>query len=94
MDVETVDEEEIDTDGKYSVEIPDQGVESEADEDLLEYEVTVTAPDGTKIVSDGSPDEIVIENPQFWWPNGLGAQPLYQVQVDLKAGDKDRRYLV
>ena len=45
------------------MEIPDQGVESEADEDLLEYEVTVTAPDGTKIVSDGSPDEIVIENP-------------------------------
>ena len=41
-----------------------------------------------KIVSDGSPDEIVIENPQFWWPNGLGEQPLYQVQVDLKAGDK------
>ena len=53
VDVETVDEEEIDTDGKNSVEIPDQGVESEADEDLLEYEVTVTAPDGTKIVSDG-----------------------------------------
>ena len=68
--------------------MPDQGVESEADEDLLEYEVTVTAPDGTKIASDGSPDEIVIENPQFWWPNGLGEQPLYQVQVDLKAGDK------
>ena len=29
-----------------------------------------------------------IENPQLWWPNGLGEQPLYQVQVDLKAGDK------
>ena len=88
VDVETVDEAEIDTDEKNSAEMPDQGVESEADEDLLEYEVTVTAPDGTKIVSDGSPDEIVIENPQFWWPNGLGEQPLYQVQVDLKAGDK------
>ena len=88
VDVETVDEAEIDTDEKNSAEMPDQGVESEADEDLLEYEVTVTAPDGTKIVSDGSPDEIVIANPQFWWPNGLGEQPLYQVQVDLKAGDK------
>lgn len=88
VDVETVDEAEIDTDEKNSAEMPDQGVESEADEDLLEYEVTVTAPDGTKIASDGSPDEIVIENPQFWWPNGLGEQPLYQVQVDLKAGDK------
>ena len=34
------------------------------------------------------PDEMEIENPQLWWPNGLGEQPLYQVQVDLKAGDK------
>ena len=33
----------IDTDEKNSAEMPDQGVESEADEDLLEYEVTVTA---------------------------------------------------
>ncbi|MCB0034514.1 MAG: glycoside hydrolase family 2 protein [Anaerolineales bacterium] len=25
-----------------------------------------------------------LENPQLWWPNGLGAQPLYTVQVELK----------
>ena len=24
-----------------------------------------------------------IENPQIWWPNGLGEQPLYRVQVQL-----------
>ncbi len=29
-----------------------------------------------------------IANPQLWWPNGLGAQPLYQVEVELAAGDR------
>ena len=27
--------------------------------------------------------EITIENPQLWWPNGLGDQPLYHVEVSL-----------
>ncbi len=53
-----------------------------------EYEIAVTAPDGTRTVYEGSPDEIVIENPQLWWPNGLGEQPLYQIEVILKDGEK------
>ncbi|MBQ8039365.1 MAG: glycoside hydrolase family 2 protein [Lachnospiraceae bacterium] len=28
-------------------------------------------------------ETIVIENPQLWWPNGLGEQPLYAVEVEL-----------
>ncbi len=27
-----------------------------------------------------------IKNPQFWWPAGLGDQPLYEVTVDILAG--------
>ncbi|HVM73049.1 MAG TPA: glycoside hydrolase family 2 protein, partial [Anaerolineales bacterium] len=27
-----------------------------------------------------------ISNPQLWWPNGFGAQPLYQVEVTLAEG--------
>ena len=54
----------------------------------LYYEVTVTTPDGVQTVYQDSPDEIIIENPQLWWPNGLGAQPLYQIQVELKSGEK------
>ncbi|HEY3319379.1 MAG TPA: glycoside hydrolase family 2 protein [Planctomycetota bacterium] len=27
--------------------------------------------------------ELVIDQPQLWWPNGLGAQPLYVVNVEL-----------
>ena len=75
VDVETVDEEESEADGYEGAQ-------------ALEYQVTVTAPNGTKTIWDDCPDEMEIENPQLWWPNGLGEQPLYQVQVDLKAGDK------
>jgi beta-mannosidase len=28
-----------------------------------------------------------IENPQLWWPNGMGGQPLYQIDVQLLDGD-------
>ncbi|HLP24578.1 MAG TPA: glycoside hydrolase family 2 protein [Acidobacteriota bacterium] len=29
-----------------------------------------------------------IENPQLWWPAGQGAQPLYDVHVELRRGDE------
>ena len=28
-----------------------------------------------------------VDAPQLWWPNGYGAQPLYQVSVELRQGD-------
>ena len=31
-----------------------------------------------------SPESISVENPQLWWPNGYGEQPLYTVRVELK----------
>ncbi|MFN8379922.1 MAG: glycoside hydrolase family 2 protein [Anaerolineae bacterium] len=31
--------------------------------------------------------ELLVEAPQLWWTNGLGAQPLYTVAVYLKAAD-------
>lgn len=52
------------------------------------YEVAVTAPDGTRKVCEGSPDEVEIDEPELWWPNGLGEQPLYLVEVTLKDGEK------
>ncbi len=57
----------------------------------------VAGPDGMELkaeapVSD-EPLQVVIAKPQLWWPNGYGPQPLYQVEVTLKAGDQvcDRR---
>ena len=48
---------------------------------------SVTAPDGKvytvpEFPADGKA-EIVIEDPQLWWPNGFGAHPLYTVSVTL-----------
>ena len=50
----------------------------------LTYEVVLTAPDGSETVYGNAPEKIVVENPQLWWPNGLGAQPLYTVEVRLQ----------
>ena len=32
---------------------------------------------------------LVIEDPQLWWPNGLGDQPLYDVEVSMRIGEKE-----
>ncbi|MGB8453876.1 MAG: glycoside hydrolase family 2 protein [Anaerocolumna sp.] len=61
----------------------------------LKYEVT--APDGVKTVIERSMDlwgkehgtlDIEIDNPQLWWPNGYGKQPLYNIKAELLSGDK------
>lgn len=50
---------------------------------LSEYsiKVVVTAPNGKKIMAEGL--SVLILNPQLWWPNGLGEQPLYTVEVNV-----------
>jgi len=52
------------------------------------------APDGQVFETSGTVTsasqatlQVVIPNPQLWWPNGYGAQPLYQVSVELRQGD-------
>ena len=54
--------------------------------------VTITAPDGSQTAKTFEVSEtskvsacIPIANPQLWWPNGYGAQPLYEVKVEVKA---------
>lgn len=48
-----------------------------------EYTVryTVTAPGGESFTA--ADDDIVIQNPKLWWPNGYGEQPLYTVRAEL-----------
>jgi beta-mannosidase len=67
--------------------------------------ITVTSPNGERFLSEesllrpieGEPSfaELAVEipDPQLWWPNGYGSQPLYDVEVALKDGDTvlDRR---
>ncbi len=54
----------------------------------LGVEVTLTAPDGTLLTGFGPRCEITVEHPELWWPNGYGAQPLYDISVELKAGGR------
>ncbi len=60
----------------------------EENEDLF-YRVTVTDPAGQSFTVDDSPEEIVIAEPQLWWPNGYGEQNLYQVDVVLFTRTED-----
>ncbi len=63
------------------------GTETAADGDSLPeqytYDAVLTDPDGNRKLFSGKPDEIVIEQPKLWWPNGLGDQPLYELEVIL-----------
>ena len=68
----------------------DIAVESVCDT-VCTCELKVTGPKGDTSVSqlqrknDGFFGGIVIDNPELWWPNGYGSQPLYQVEAVLKA---------
>ena len=48
--------------------------------------VTVTAPCGHKWTAQGEKVTIEIDEPELWWPAGLGEQPLYTVSVELGDG--------
>ena len=51
-----------------------------------QWRVLVTAPDGQKYetaLSAEGEGQLVIEDPELWWPNGLGDQPLYQVEAQI-----------
>ncbi len=48
------------------------------------WQAIVTAPDGTVLttgVMDAASAEVIIDDPQLWWPHGYGDQPLYTVEV-------------
>lgn len=49
------------------------------------YKVVVYSPDGIKIIEKWIEDKekVSIENPQLWWPNGIGEQPLYRIHVQI-----------
>ncbi len=43
-----------------------------------DVKITLTSPDGESCqIPQGT--EVEVKDPQLWWPNGLGAQPLYTV---------------
>ncbi|MCD8022157.1 MAG: glycoside hydrolase family 2 protein, partial [Lachnospiraceae bacterium] len=68
-------------DGKVSLSFDVDSLRTQ-NKEPAQYAVTVTAPDGTSLFAADANDGIVIENPQLWWPNGYGEQPLYTVRVE------------
>ncbi|MDR0785976.1 MAG: glycoside hydrolase family 2 protein [Treponema sp.] len=52
------------------------------------YEVIINAPDGGGRTVADSPQIITIENPELWYPNGYGPQPLYTATVVLSSPDE------
>lgn len=47
-----------------------------------QYDIEVIDPDGKRVMP-GPTGAVVIKNPQLWWPNGYGSQPLYTVKISL-----------
>lgn len=79
-------------DGRLQVQVDRVRLEFQVDlevfreDEELSAAVTVTAPDGA--VYGQSPDgTITIAEPQLWWPNGYGEQPLYTVKARLLGSD-------
>ena len=59
------------------------------EEEGITYTVEVTDPQGNSQKWENSPQEVLVEHPQLWWPHGYGEQPLYTVKVTLYAGDRE-----
>jgi beta-mannosidase len=78
-------------DGEVKVEVKAEVETFRAIAGSLALAVTITAPDGSAmtaeapVVAGQTGLTILVPNPQLWWPNGYGAQPLYEVKVEVRA---------
>jgi beta-mannosidase len=65
----------------------------------LSMRITLMAPEGNvtrwelPVEEEAFTAELPVLRPHRWWPNGLGEQPLYVVETELRSGDRllDRR---
>ncbi|GGA42590.1 beta-mannosidase [Paenibacillus physcomitrellae] len=59
----------------------------------LVYEIELTSPDGSTRQIGGTTTEnridavLTVEDPQLWWSNGLGEQPLYELEVRISTAE-------
>ncbi len=80
-------------DGEVTLSV-DLTTEQWQDDAELKAMLVAKAPDGETHAVDVTLEEhaahlsLDISNPQLWWPNGLGDQPLYDVEARLYAGDE------
>lgn len=55
-----------------------------------EWYAEVLSPDSSKCYAADAAGDVLIDDPQLWWPRGYGDQPLYTVQVVLNANGKQQ----
>lgn len=58
--------------------------------DALRVRATLAVDGATVATAEGDAGaalELAVADPRLWWPNGLGAQPLYDLRVELLAAD-------
>ena len=62
-----------------------------SDDSELGIRVKAISPSGDTLFSniDGT-GMVAIDNPSLWWPNGLGDQPLYSIEIRLIDKNRDR----
>lgn len=51
------------------------------------FEGEIVAETTADVYNNGVAATLTIANPQLWWPNGLGAHPLYDITLDLLDGE-------
>ncbi len=82
-------------DGAVSFYISLDGAIQETGTDGLELKLTVKDPEGQPIAEEVWPAtgiknfrNVFTKNPQLWWPNGMGDQPLYTYEIQLLRNGK------
>ena len=86
--IEDVRVHQIHEDGKVSCEVI-TNVKPVSESAAPSVKVSITSPRGEDFEAEGTDPVIAIQNPELWWPNGFGAQPLYTVLVRLMDGEKE-----
>ena len=81
--IEDIRVEQVHADGRVTLNLYS---DIDGDASTCELEATLTCPDGT-VLSFENGCTCVVENPELWWPNGIGKQPLYSVKATLKSKD-------
>lgn len=73
-------------DGKVTLHVESQAAGEQADQAQYRY----TLYDGATVVAkaQGAQADMRIDNPRIWWCNGLGAQPLYRLTVEMLVDGK------